>query len=386
MKLELDHVAVAVHAIKPALKLYRDGLGGEYLMGGDVADTWRWVQLRFPGGGKVELLEPLGEGFLSRFLEKRGEGMHHITFKTDDIHAAIEHLEGLGMELVDKQLDDPRLEGGVPAAFEVARDADPGGAVLHSRRRRQAPPAAGEPRRADVVTSVPVPEVGLYRRVTAAALVVAPALLLLDNILHPKEYERDNEAEQLREIAAHADRWQLAHAIGFVAIVVFAAAVLGLAFLVRRRQPRLGLIGGALGIVGLMSFAAVISLDGFTWGVLGEVSGRPGVDPATTAIALHEVQQSEMVAGLLPAHAGVHRRLRGARDRRRPPGRRARLGRRAARARRADGGRRDRRDQQRVLHHRLGGPAGGRRGRGRGDRPHERRGLRPRRACVDASG
>ena len=143
------------------------------------------------------------------------------------------------------------------------------------------------------MTSVPVPEVGLYRRVTAAALVIAPALLLLDNILHPKEYERGNETEQLREIAAHADRWQLAHALGFVAIIVFVAAVLGSAFLVRRRQPRLGLIGGALGVVGLVSFAAVISLDGFTWGVLGEVSGRPGVDPATTEVALHEVQQAD---------------------------------------------------------------------------------------------
>ena len=50
---------------------------------------------------------PLGDGFLSRFLEKRGEGLHHVTFKTDDIDAAIEHLEGLGMELVDKHLDDP---------------------------------------------------------------------------------------------------------------------------------------------------------------------------------------------------------------------------------------------------------------------------------------
>jgi hypothetical protein len=140
---------------------------------------------------------------------------------------------------------------------------------------------------------VAIPEVGLYRRATAAALVIAPALLLVDNILHPKELERGNEAEQLREIAAHADRWQLAHALGFVAIIVFAAAVLGLAFLVRRRQPRLGLVGGALGIVGLMSLVAAITLDGYTWGVLGEVSGRQGVDLDTTAIALHEVQQSD---------------------------------------------------------------------------------------------
>ncbi len=100
---EFDHVAVAVRSIKQALKLYRDGLGGEYLMRGDQ-DTWRWLQLRYPGGGKVELLEPLGEGFLSKFLDSRGEGLHHVTFKTDDIEAAIAHLRELGFELVDVDL------------------------------------------------------------------------------------------------------------------------------------------------------------------------------------------------------------------------------------------------------------------------------------------
>ena len=103
-RLELDHVAVAVHSIKQALRLYRDALGGEYLMGGD-SDSWRWLQVRFANGGKVELLEPLGDGFLSRFLEKHGEGLHHVTFKTDDIGAAIEHLRSLDYELVDVDLD-----------------------------------------------------------------------------------------------------------------------------------------------------------------------------------------------------------------------------------------------------------------------------------------
>jgi methylmalonyl-CoA/ethylmalonyl-CoA epimerase len=100
-------VAVAVHSIKDAVPLYRDALGGEYLMGGDVDETWRWIQFRYPGGGKVELLEPLGEGFLSRFLERRGEGLHHMTFKTDNIRAAIAQVEGQGYELVDANLDDP---------------------------------------------------------------------------------------------------------------------------------------------------------------------------------------------------------------------------------------------------------------------------------------
>lgn len=102
-----DHVGIAVRAIKPALKLYRDALGGDYLMGGDAGESWRWLQVRYPGGGKVELLEPLGDGFLSRFLETRGEGLHHVTFKTDDIQAAVQLLEARGFELVDVNLDNP---------------------------------------------------------------------------------------------------------------------------------------------------------------------------------------------------------------------------------------------------------------------------------------
>jgi hypothetical protein len=138
-----------------------------------------------------------------------------------------------------------------------------------------------------------LPHIGLYRRATAAALVIASALFLLDNIIHPTEYERDNEARQLAEIGAHSDRWQLAHALGFLSILVFTAAVLGLAFLVRRRQPRLGLWAGALSVAGLLGLAAVITIDGYTWGVLGEVYQRRGVAPGTVEIALREVQQSE---------------------------------------------------------------------------------------------
>lgn len=105
-KFQIDHVAIAVNDIKPALKLFRDGLGGEFLQGGEEAGgEWRWFQMRYPGGGKIELLEPLKEGFLTRFLERRGEGMHHITFKTDDLKAAVEHVSALGYELVDVDLE-----------------------------------------------------------------------------------------------------------------------------------------------------------------------------------------------------------------------------------------------------------------------------------------
>jgi methylmalonyl-CoA/ethylmalonyl-CoA epimerase len=108
---QLDHVAVAVRSIDPALKLFRDALGGNYLFDGPIESggdrgSWRWYQLGLPGGGKIELLEPLGDGFLTRFLEERGEGFHHITLKTDDIEAAMDRIRQNGFELVDVNLDD----------------------------------------------------------------------------------------------------------------------------------------------------------------------------------------------------------------------------------------------------------------------------------------
>ena len=138
----------------------------------------------------------------------------------------------------------------------------------------------------------PVPNVGLYRRATAAALVLGPLLLFVDNLLHPKEYTRDHEAQQLAKIGDAYTRWQLAHTIGFVAVIVFAAGVLGLAFLVRRRRPTFGLVAGALAVAGLMGAAGALAIDGYTWGVLGEVSTKPGVDQHTVEVALHTVQKS----------------------------------------------------------------------------------------------
>ena len=131
------------------------------------------------------------------------------------------------------------------------------------------------------------------RRVTAAALVAAPSLFLLDNLIHPKEFTRGNEAEQLAAIADAYTRWQAAHAIGFVAVLGFAVATAGLAALVARRAPRPGLGGGALGIAGLIGLAAVLAIDGYTWGILGEISARPEADAPTVELALTDVQESE---------------------------------------------------------------------------------------------
>jgi hypothetical protein len=138
-----------------------------------------------------------------------------------------------------------------------------------------------------------LPHLRLYRLGTAVALIVAPLLFLVDNVLHPEELTRGNELEQVGIIADAYTRWQAAHVIGFFAILAFTPAVLGLAFLVRRRQPTLGLLGGALALAGVIGLAAVITIDGFAWGIAGELSSNSFLGPRGGAEVLHDLQESE---------------------------------------------------------------------------------------------
>lgn len=105
----LDHVGIAVWSIEEALVLFRDVLGGEFLMGGDDEKLGiRTVQLRFPPGVKLELLQPIrSDSFLHRFLQRRGPGVHHLTFIVSDLPEALEVFRSQGFETVGTDLSAP---------------------------------------------------------------------------------------------------------------------------------------------------------------------------------------------------------------------------------------------------------------------------------------
>ncbi len=130
------------------------------------------------------------------------------------------------------------------------------------------------------------------KRITVAALIAAPALFLVVNIMHPKEYTRDHERQQLQTIADNYTRWQLAHFLTFVSLLMFVFAICGIALLLLRRRRTHALLGGALGLCGLVALGGVLALDGFTWGALGQVTTWGGVDRHTLEQALKAVQQS----------------------------------------------------------------------------------------------
>jgi len=105
MFIGMDHVGVAVKNLDEAIGVYRDILGFK-LLGVHVL-TERKVRVAFLSTGgetQIELLEPLGsESPVAKFLESRGEGIHHIAVKVDDIEKALEELKKKGVMLVDEK-------------------------------------------------------------------------------------------------------------------------------------------------------------------------------------------------------------------------------------------------------------------------------------------
>lgn len=114
--LNLDHVGIAVHDLDEAVEGYRSRYGVSPLYR-EVVESQGVEEAMIPVGGSfVQLLAPIdGQSPVGRFLERRGEGVHHLAFLVADIDAALEHLKAEGANLVDET---PRVGGrGARIAF-----------------------------------------------------------------------------------------------------------------------------------------------------------------------------------------------------------------------------------------------------------------------------
>jgi methylmalonyl-CoA/ethylmalonyl-CoA epimerase len=107
---KIDHLGIAVNSIETAVKLYSDVLGLSPA-GEEVIEDQKVRTAFFPiGDTEVELLESTGaDGPIAKFIEKKGEGLHHIAFRVDDLRAALKELEEKGIRLIDRE---PRLGAG----------------------------------------------------------------------------------------------------------------------------------------------------------------------------------------------------------------------------------------------------------------------------------
>lgn len=106
----MDHVALAVRDLDESLASFHDIWGLEEATRERVEEQGVEEAMLTLGGCSLQLVAPAGEDSrLMRYLERRGEGLHHIAFRVDDIESALQHLREKGVELID---DSPRPGGG----------------------------------------------------------------------------------------------------------------------------------------------------------------------------------------------------------------------------------------------------------------------------------
>lgn len=108
--IKIDHIGIAVRSIEEALKFYSEILGLK-LEGEEVLTDQKVKTAFLPiENTEVELLESIEpDGPIAKFIEKKGEGIHHIAFKVNDLEAALRELEGKGIRLIDRL---PRIGAG----------------------------------------------------------------------------------------------------------------------------------------------------------------------------------------------------------------------------------------------------------------------------------
>jgi methylmalonyl-CoA/ethylmalonyl-CoA epimerase len=99
---QVDHICLAVRDVERACRLFIDVMGGAFVGGGDNPKLGvRAIQIKM-GKMKVELLQPLEPGgYLERYIEKHGEGFHHLTMYVDDVEATDTALRAAGYDTVD---------------------------------------------------------------------------------------------------------------------------------------------------------------------------------------------------------------------------------------------------------------------------------------------
>lgn len=125
--MKINHLGIATKGIDEALKFWSEALGLENVHTEVVEDQKVRVAMLPIGESRVELLEPTSDDSpISKFLEKRGGGIHHIAVEVDDIEASLAKLKEQGMRLID---ENPRI-GAEGCLVAFVHPASSGGVLL----------------------------------------------------------------------------------------------------------------------------------------------------------------------------------------------------------------------------------------------------------------
>lgn len=113
---KVDHIGIAVQSLEESLPFYTEVLGLELKGIEEVESEWVKVAFIQIGGTKLELLEPTSsESAIAKYIEKRGEGIHHVALGVDSIEARIAEIKEKGIKMIN---DEAKVgAGGALVAF-----------------------------------------------------------------------------------------------------------------------------------------------------------------------------------------------------------------------------------------------------------------------------
>jgi methylmalonyl-CoA/ethylmalonyl-CoA epimerase len=102
--IRLEHIGIAVKDLESSQELFQHLLGQQVYKIEEVASEWVKTAFIQAGESKIELLEATDpQSAIAKFIEKKGEGIHHIAFEVTDIRAEMERLTAAGFQLLNAE-------------------------------------------------------------------------------------------------------------------------------------------------------------------------------------------------------------------------------------------------------------------------------------------
>ena len=101
--MKIDHIAIAVDNVEESAKIYQQALGADHVEFETVESEGVKVAIIELENGRIELIQPTNDSSpIKKFLDKKGQGLHHMALETDNIEGEVERMEGCGIQFLGK--------------------------------------------------------------------------------------------------------------------------------------------------------------------------------------------------------------------------------------------------------------------------------------------
>ncbi|MDH3610323.1 MAG: methylmalonyl-CoA epimerase [Nitrosopumilus sp.] len=101
--MKIDHIAIAVNNVEESAKIYQEALGLDNIEFETVETEGVKVAILHLENGRIELMQPTNdESPIQKFLEKKGQGLHHLALETEDIDGEVSRMETCGIQFLGK--------------------------------------------------------------------------------------------------------------------------------------------------------------------------------------------------------------------------------------------------------------------------------------------